>query len=469
MKELNQIERIKKKLLIAKTTDRKLEVFGANSHKYILGNTVKLETILKFEKEFDLELPEGYKAFLLHIGNGGSSHSNSAAGPSYGIYPLGKNLNEFIYENTELYLKEDCKIYPKMSNEFWNNLNRSIDENDTISDEEFEKELGEIFSGILPIGSQGCSYYHALILNGEFKGRVVNVDIDRQKPYFAFESNFLDWYERWLDEIIPEKLKLKKPNLFKYSLGGSSSHILEVYFSANENETKMECLNSFLKKKTLDSETLDTLEEQYKLSAGKIQKIILQILAKFDYQRAHSYLINYTRESLLEVFQIIFWYAKDKSSDWLEIIEDKSDKINNEETFRFCTYLLMQMKIDYGYFIIPFTLNASENIRISAYYSLGQLKNKASYIDNFIVGLNDNSNRVIHSALQALNGVVDRKLLIHYKMIAEKFTKEQDYILSNLNHNLKLFGLSTTNIKEINIDEFKIIDLNEKKWFEFWK
>jgi hypothetical protein len=49
-------------------------------------------------------------------------------------------------------------------------------------------------------------------------------------------------------------------------------------------------------------------------------------------------------------------------------------------------------------------------------------------------------------------------------MIAERFPKEQDYILSNLNQNLKLFGLSTTTIKTINIDV-----INEKKWFEFWK
>lgn len=468
MDELDQIERIRYKLTLAKNTDKKYEVFGAGDHKYILGETVKEAQILKFEKDYDLELPEDYKAFLLYIGNGGVSYANSAAGPSYGIYPLGKNVSEFIYENARAYLKENCKIYPKMPNKFWDSLIQKI-ENDDISDEEFDIELGKIFSGILPLGSQGCTYYHALVLNGEFKGRVVNIDIDRQKPSFAFELNFLDWYERWLDEIIPEKLKLNMPDFFRFSLGGLSSYILEVYFLTNENETKIECLKSLLKKQNLDSKTIDVLEEQYKLSVGEIQRLILQILTKFDYEKAHSYLIDLSRENLLEVFQFVFWYAKHKSPEWLTIIEVNAEKINNEETFRFCTYLLEQMNIDYSYFIIPFTLNKSENIRVSAYYSLGQLSNKIDYLDNFIVGLSDNSNTVIHSALQALNGIVDRKLLVHYKIIAEKFTKEQNYILSNLNYNLELFGLSTTTIKTINIDEYKIINMSNRKWFEFWK
>jgi hypothetical protein len=467
MEELNQIERIKNKLFSAKNTDRNLKVFGAGSHQYILGNPVRPLDILNFENEYDLELPECYKSFLLHIGNGGISHSNSGAGPSYGIYPLGKNVDEFVCENTKFYLKEDCKIYPKMSSEFWSDLNRNIEENDTISDEEFETELGKIFSGLLPVGTQGCTYYYALVLNGEFKGRIVNIDIERQRPYFTFESNFLDWYERWLDEIIPEKLKSKDPDMFKHSLGGSSAYILEVYFSTNENQTKLECLNSFLKKQNLDSETMNVLEEQYKLNTGENQRMLIQILTKFDYQRAYPYLIDLAKENLLSVFQFVFWYAKDKSSDWLEIIEASAEKINNEETFRFCTYLLKEMNIDYGNFIVPFTSDKSDNIKISAYYSLGQLKNKSNYLDTFIAGLNDSSNKVIHSTLQALNGMLDKRLLPHYKMIAEKFTKEEDHVLVNLNSNLKFFGLTITTIKTVNIDEYKII--NEKKWFEFWK
>lgn len=450
MEELNQIERIKHKLIIAKEADKDLKTFGAESHQYFLGETLNNDQILDFENEYNITLPEAYKAFLLHIGNGGISYQNSAAGPCYGIFPFGKNLNEFV-ENPKQFLKEDCKLYPKMSAEFWKELTENI-ESDTISDEDYDSESGKIFSGILPVSSQGCTYYSALVLNGEFKGRIVNVDIDRQKPYFVSELNFLDWYERWLDVIIPEDVKENQEKLFSYTLGGTSNHILKGYLSVKDEEVKMECLYAFLKKEKLNSETIDILEEQYKLNLGEIRKVLLQILTKFDYAKAYPYLVEFTKESLLDVFQFVFWYAKDKSSDWLEIIKANIDQINNEKTFVFCTYLLEEMNLDYGDIVIPFASNDNENIRVSAYYSLGQLENKADYLDVFIDGLNDNSNRVVHIVLQALDGVEDRKLLKYYKRIAEKYLVEEDYILVNLNHRLKPFGLTNTSIKAINVD-----------------
>lgn len=451
-KTSDQIQRIKKKLVIAKNTDQDLKVFAASSHKYVVGEVAEIDAVLQFESDYNIALPDSYKSFLLHIGNGGKSYQNSAAGPGYGIFPLGKNVEEFIYANPEKYLKEDCKLYPDMSNDFWEDLTRNIEENDEISNEDFEAESGKIYSGILPIGTQGCTYYYGLVLNGEFKGQIVNVDLDRQKPFFAFESNFLDWYERWLDEIIPENIMIDEPDLFQYTLGGSVIYILEVYFSAHDNETRIEGLNGILKKEKIASEALDVLEAEYKLSSGAIHKKILQILTKFDYQRAYPYLVDFTKESLLDVFQFVFWYAKDKSSDWLDVIKSNAENISDDETFSFCTYLLKEMNIDYGDIIVPFTFNENENIRISAYYALGQLENKSNYIDVFIAGLKDHSNRVIHITLQALDGVEDQRLLKHYKLIAEKFPVEKDYILVNLNHRLKPFGLTNKTIKKIATD-----------------
>lgn len=452
MKELNQINRIKKKLILAKEIDKDLKVFGASSHKYTVGDILNSEEILKFEKNYNISLPEAYKAFLIHIGNGGVSYENSAAGPSYGIFPFGKNLEEFA-NNPENFLKQDCRIYPKMSDEFWKELTQKIDENEDISDENYDIELGKMFAGILPIGSQGCTYYIGLILNGQFEGRVVNIDIDGQKPYFVFESNFLDWYERWLDEITEENT-IVNDDLFDYTLSGSIFHILQVYRDSNDEETKIECLFGILRKKKIETKILGVLEKEYRSSEGEIQKRLLQVLTKFDYNCAFPYLIAFAEKDLLTVFQYVFWYAKDKSADWLEIIKENVTKINDEETFRFCTYLLKETGVDYSSIIIPFTMHGNEEIRISAFYSLGQLKNQKDYLDTFILGLNDKANRIIHITLQALEGLNDKKLLKHYKAIAERFPVEEDYILVNLNHRLKTFGLNNETIKEINTDNY---------------
>ncbi|SMP10457.1 SMI1 / KNR4 family (SUKH-1) [Flavobacterium hercynium] len=453
-------------MILAKKADQDLKVFGAGSHKYLTGETVSNDQIISFEKEYNLELPEDYKMFLMHIGNGGISYQNAAAGPYYGIYPLGENVNEFIYENAKQYLNADCRLYPKMSDEFWSDLNKNI-EDEELSDEDYDRELGELFSGLLPIVSQGCTYHNALVLNGDFRGRVVNVDTDRQKPFFAFESTFLDWYERWLDEIIPEEVTSKEPDLFQYTLGGSASYILEVFFATDNNETKLECLQGILKKQNVIVEVLNILEEQYKLSSGEQKKTLLQILTKFDYNRAKPLLIDFTAEDLLAVFQFVYWYAKDKSKDWLEIIKLNVNTIDDEETFDFCTYLLKEMNFDYGAVIVSFTTHESEQIRVSAYYSLGQLKTKSNYVDVFVDGLCSDSNRVIHTTLQALSGVDDQRLLKYYKIIAEKFPVEEDYILANLNHRLKPYGLTNKTIKRINTD----FETNnpDSKWYQFWE
>lgn len=450
-KTSDQIERIKKKLIIAKNTDKELKVFGASSHKYILSDTVKTADILEFEKDYKVSLPEDYKAFLTQIGNRGISYQDSAAGPGYGIFPLGKNVEEFICANPQKYLKEDCKLNPEMSDEFWKDLTKNIDENENLSEEDFNTESGKVYAGILPIGTQGCAYYYGLVLSGEFKGRIVNVDLDQQKPFFVFESNFLDWYERWLDEITSENED--KHDLFNYTLGGAVSHILDIYVTTEDEETKIECLSGILKKRNIDSKVLDFIEEKYKSSIGKIQKMLLQTLVKFDYKRAYPYLIDFAKKDLLSVFQFVFWYAKDRSSDWFEFIKENIEKIKEEETFELCTYLLKEMKLDYGSIIIPFTTNINEKIRVSAYYSLGLLRNKSEYLNTFILGLSDHSNRVVHTVLQALDGIEDPKLLKYYKLLAERFPTEQDYILANLNHRLKAYGLTNRTIRDINTDE----------------
>jgi len=211
-----QIRRIKNKLLEAKEVDKKLIVFGANKHKYYLNPPATELEVLEFERKFSIELPECYRSFITQIGNGGNSNAKSAAGPYYGIYPLGEHVDDLIYDNPEKYLKNDCIIYPNMTDDYWESLTNDTDENEDISDEDYEKKTGKIYAGILPIGSQGCSYLHAIILNEQYKGRVVNLDMDMQKPHFTFEKNFLDWYEKWLDEVISGELITTKPTWFGY-------------------------------------------------------------------------------------------------------------------------------------------------------------------------------------------------------------------------------------------------------------
>lgn len=438
-----QIGRIKTKLPKAARADRGLKIFGASSHKYLLSKPAPIEAVISCENTYGIYLPECYKAFVLQVGNGGCSYENSAAGPFYGIYPLGKNLNEFADEE---YLKNDCILQPDYSDEQWDKVTSRL-ENDAISDEEADKEMGQIYGGILPIGSQGCSYFHGLILNGEYRGRVVNLDMGGQKPRFAFEENFLDWYERWLDEIISGDLLASSPSWFGYSMGGTEAELLNVFRVNPDLDTRNEALAGLMRKRTLSRSVLATIDREYQTAKGEIALELLRLLTKYNYPRAKKYLLEVGEHNLLPVFQYIWTYQKGKCRKWVGFIEDHIYRIHDSETFRYCTYLLEESKVDYGSIIATFIHRKNAAIRSQTVYSLGKLKDKKRYLDVFIQGLHDEANKVVHTSLQALCDVTDPKLLAHYKAVAERFSVEEDYILSNLTHRLAEFNLTLEQIR----------------------
>lgn len=372
----------------------------------------------------------------------------AGAGPFYGIYPLDGCVDE-LTTDPEKYLSQPVKIYPGITAEEWQHLIKETQEDD-IPDAAFEAAMGNIYAGILPIGSQGCGYLHGLVLNGEHAGKVVNVDIDRQQPQFTFEDNFLDWYERWLDEIISEELSTDGPSWFGYTMGGSVTALLNKYHAATDQLTKHQCIRGILAKRRIDPEMEIQMEKEYLHAETIYKREWLQVLAKCSYPLAKPHLLAYSTIDLLAVVQFIWWYAKDKSSEWQEVITRSLPGINDHETFRFCTYLLVEMKIDYAPLMIPATTHENEQICVTAFYTLGKLENKPGYLDVFINGLGNPANTVIHAALQALSGVKDKRLLPAYKKVLERFPTEQDYILSNLGHRLDDMGLTVQELEKWN-------------------
>ena len=200
MKE--QLHRIQQKLAQAKAADKDLEVFGASSHKYHLNPPVSEAEVLAFEKKYGVQLPECYRAFMLTIGDAKAKKSDFIAGPYYGLYAFGTQVDDLLYEGSEIYLKAPCALSPDMTDEEWDAFSRELleaeiaeqeaEENHTeflLDDATYEALHGRVYSGLLPLGSQGCSLYHALVLNGKYAGRVVNIDVDLRKPKCSQSSH----------------------------------------------------------------------------------------------------------------------------------------------------------------------------------------------------------------------------------------------------------------------------------------
>ena len=438
----DQLTRIKGKLKKARRKDFWLKVFGARSHRYKVGRCLTPEEIREFEDGYDLKLPDCYRSFLLEVGNGGISHAGSAAGPFYGIYPLGKYVDEII-DSPEQFLRIPPAIQPNMSDEHWSGLSKKINGDDDLSDEKFDAELNRLYSGILPLGSQGCAFLHGLVVAGEHSGKVVNIDLDRTRPRFCFEENFLDWYERWLDEILSGILLADSAGWFGYTMGGDARALLKVFDGTQDPDIRHEALIGMGKLLTADQASCDRLLDISESEDKKLANSATMYLAKFSYQMAKAKLgelIDGDDDDCLAACQSLFWYQRKHARDWEKRLRKRLSKVNEIETFRFVTYLLDNCGADYAAEIIPCCKHPHESIRAESYYQLGKLKNKGDYIRQIAVGLSDPSGRVVHAALQALSGVTNRSLYREYYKVAQRYPVEKDHVLVNLNHRLKELG-----------------------------
>lgn len=451
-----QIARINQKLSKLQQADPELKVFGARGHEYHRNPPMREDEVQAFETKYGLTLPECYRVFLLQVGDSSATIKETIAGPYYGLHRLGVGTDDLVCESPELYLKMPCLLSPAMSDSDWEHLTKPIQYSE--EDEEFHPESeqkhiinveddyldnwGKVFGGLLPLGTQGCTYYHALVLNGDFAGRVVNVNIDLQKPQFAYEANFLDWYERYLDEVLSGQLLSKHSSWFGYQRGDSLEILLSVYEKSSDRQQKQEALTGIIyKKPPLPAPYLDEIERLLALFPEDSYQL-LQILTLSDYERAKPYLTKIATIDLKPVVQFLHWYYPDKKSEWVAVVKEQLPQITDEETFRFATYTLTEQPTDFGECLLPFTSHPDPQFRITAFYTLNQSLNKENYLPTFIKGLEDTDNDVLRTALQATYNIHNEQLLPYYQKIAKRFPTETDYILSNLEHCLKKYELT---------------------------
>jgi len=90
-----------------------------------------------------------------------------------------------MLSNPLKYLQKPFTLKP-MSDTEWKAVYKAIPDDDG-----YDKAINELFSGILPIGSMGCTGVMGLILNGENKGKVMYLDQGLSKPILSdLLSNF---------------------------------------------------------------------------------------------------------------------------------------------------------------------------------------------------------------------------------------------------------------------------------------
>jgi len=451
----DQTRRILDKLVLARAADPEYKVFGASSHRYVVHAPASLDAVRRFEERVGITLPDAFRRFLLEVGCGGDGYEGSAAGPFYGVFGLESNLRLDSLEWLAKVVANPCLLSARMSVAEWEALTSRIGIGGDARDDQFEQTQAALFGGILPIGSQGCSMYHGLVVTGPHTGRVVNFDQEcGTPPVFAFEPDFLEWYERWLDEVINGDLFQKGPSWFGYTRGGPESELLAGWLAADNGLTAEEYLKGLLSKAHLSDATLDALIQPHAREWSR-RSLVCQVVCKHAPNKAQALLAELAEHEPLAFLQCLHWYAQKQATRWQSEVLATTDHIGDLETFRFLTYVLELLPIDRGSVLAPFVHHAEADFRRQALYALGKLSDRKPYLQSFVSGLGDADSTVVHAALQALRGLADRSLLPHYRSVAERYPVERDYVLANLDHRLKELGMTRQALLQAPVDRLE--------------
>ncbi len=181
--------------------DRATTVFGSETHRYTPGAPLTEDALADFEREHDVTLPAGYRAYLRRVGNGG-------AGPHYGLSPLAPlELAElpqsFVQvSNSEGEVIASAGTGPRPLPDVTSSLARPFP-----LQREWSPEAGALpvapgvspYDGCVHLADQGCGYFDFLVVRGPNAGQVWGDYTAGDGPIAMSHDDFLGWYEEWLD------------------------------------------------------------------------------------------------------------------------------------------------------------------------------------------------------------------------------------------------------------------------------
>jgi len=137
----------------------------------------------EFEASHGIYLPEGYREYLLRIGNGGEGP------PCYGLDQLGQSADDMPEGQSKEWTELPHIRDPFPFTHYW------------IWDEGQETDEGtidQITHGSIYVGNDGCGAYWHLITTGSERGNVWMISGEGIQPTCP-KRDFLTWFEDWLD------------------------------------------------------------------------------------------------------------------------------------------------------------------------------------------------------------------------------------------------------------------------------
>lgn len=412
-RELNK-ENVNNLLEAAKNMDKDLKVFGASSHKYELNPVISLEKVQDFEKKYGLKLPPAYVKFLTEIGNGG-------AGPDYGLYSL-----EIVEANNSGWLNQDVSkeafIDEKMTNEMWKKAMGDEDDEydeDEYDEGEYDDIMSRVYTGMLIIGTQGCTYDTLLMCKGSEYGKIVYIDwnLEGDCPPYLTDMTFEEWYIRFFEEIANGR---DVGNYGCYYFGNEED-LIRGYNKEKSVRKKKKFITSLSGFDEFSQSTIDFLMN---INDKDVDSERLYTLLRVSNTNGMLLLDKFLAgENKAAASEHLRWIPDDKKDKYYQQIltmlyeENEADKKEILFFFRDCN---CRRAAD----LVRYVMDATnpEDTRETAIYVMGKCKDAKDYIDEFIELMKKESDYLVQEVLLALidTNLKSPKLTECYEWLVKK-------------------------------------------------
>lgn len=423
-----QAERILRKLSEVRANPPKHEIFGASSHKYRLCQPASESRLMATESADGFRYPDALRAFYMLVGCISIKECaclHYGPGPFYGIYAPESCYAIFDEQRSQ------STLYPRMDEPAWQKLNGEMNE-----------ENVRLFSGILVFGTSGCSFHQAIVLEGQFAGRVVYIDFERSVPTFCADLNFMDWYERWLDEILAG-YNLRR---FGELPPGNEQEIRMLFENAMataDQETALEALHGFRKFWTLSRESITIL---YALQANENDTrrlLALDFLMRLEPEGSKPFILKELASSETTRTQTLvsLWFNKFILDDAL--IESVLGVLQNSNVPReldLACRLLTKAKVEFSDCLIRLVQHQDAQLRRLGAFELGSVRYKRRFRGLLVAALDDADVEVAKAAMQALANLEGADLLDPLTRLARKFLADQHSVQSRMMERLEQIG-----------------------------
>ncbi|MCU6792142.1 SMI1/KNR4 family protein [Paenibacillus sp. WQ 127069] len=417
-KKETKLDRIKNKLKKAMHKDTAFLVFGASSHKYRVYDKLTVKELADWQATNSVSLPEPYTQFLTNVGNGG-------AGPYYGIYSIEQAAS--CTDRNALAAK--CVLHPGMTKEEWNHLTAPLINDEDISDLEYDTARDRVMGGMLCIGTQGCEYDMYLVLEGRHRGKIVYTsDFYPDHPFFfVYEDNFLDWYERWLDEIILDY----DIAWFGSRMPGDENALIQVYQNAPNEEIRSKALDGMFKFKKISQPTIDVLRNVADQRKND-RTTAIQLICKTSVDAGRDYLLELLHsdrnEDFLQALMILNGYGKSFDLEkFIIVILQSLDRVRDPETLRRVGYVLESSGAITLQNFKPFLCHNDSNMQTTAIYATRSCNDKSEsweIIEQMLMG---GDKEVMKSSILYWGIIPHEKLLPYYKAAWPEYKNNNNF------------------------------------------